>query len=35
MKKLKTLSRKYDPKDVFQTLVKGGFKIAKAKPTTQ
>ena len=34
VEKLKALARKYDPKGVFQKLVKGGYKLAKAKPTT-
>lgn len=32
--KIAALSAKYDPKGVFQKLVPGGYKIAKAKPTT-
>jgi len=32
--KMTALSKKYDPKGVFQKLVPGGFKIAAANPTT-
>ncbi|PBP19662.1 FAD binding domain containing protein [Diplocarpon rosae] len=32
--KIAALSAKYDPKGVFQRLVPGGYKIAKAKPTS-
>ncbi len=34
VKKMKVLSKKYDPDGVFQTLVPGGWQIADANPTT-